>query len=141
MDTIDNNKGLHATEEKTRGNAPLEIEDIERMLAIAQQRGAERRRARALEAQANGTPDFYDLAVRLCADIPATRRSWIRGLAGLLGVVSVVLLTLNAAVHAAPAETAHPTQNAAVEIACNDMCNADEVYANTYACLRFNPIQ
>ena len=86
-------------------------------------------------------PDFRALAADLCTGMEETRRRQLRTRAGLLAAVSVALLTLNVAAYEAPVETAHPSQNAAVEIACNDMCNADEVYANTYACLRFNPIQ
>ena len=117
----------------------LEVEDIERMLAIAQQRGAERRRARALEAQANGTPDFYDLAVRLCADMPAGKLPTPRTKA--LALACTAMVAANILPHMVATAAERPTQNASVGITCNDMCNADEVYADTDACLHFNPIQ
>ncbi|MBR6048768.1 MAG: hypothetical protein IKP83_01235 [Bacteroidales bacterium] len=124
-----------------RNDRGLTGAEIEWLMDEAHRRAVRRRLDEAHARHPDEEPDFRALAADLCTGMEETRRRQLRTRAGLLAAVSVALLTLNVAAYEAPVETAHPSQNAAVEIACNDMCNADEVYANTYACLRFNPIQ
>ena len=122
-----------------RNDRGLTGAEIEWLIDEVHRRAVRRRLAEAHAQHPDEEPDFGALAADLCAGMEETRRQHLRTRAGLLAVVSVALLALNIVAYAAPAEMAHPTQNAAVGIACNDMCDADEVYADAYACLHFNP--